>query len=82
MFGNISASLIFGTSNAQVVGSSPTRSSIAGWNVAIRLGEPPIKSPTQKGVQDNSNYRKRPLAFQLLGIKYLIFMETWCNWQH
>ena len=27
MFGNISASLIFGTSNAQVVGSSPTRSS-------------------------------------------------------
>lgn len=51
------------TCNAQVVGSSPTRSSIVCWNVAIRLGEPPIKSPTQKGVQDDSNHRKRPLAF-------------------
>jgi hypothetical protein len=34
------------------------------WNVAIRLGEPPIKSLTQKGVQDDSNHRKKPLAFQ------------------
>lgn len=42
--------------NQPVVGSSPTRSSIVCWNVAIRLGEPPIKSPTQKGVQDDSNH--------------------------
>ena len=58
------ATPLYLTSNAQVVGSSPTRSSIVSWNVAIRLGEPLIKSLTQKGVQDDSSHQKKPLAFQ------------------
>ena len=58
------ATPLYLTSNAQVVGSIPIGCSIVRWNVAIWLGEPLIKSPTQKGVQDDSNRRKRPLAFQ------------------
>ena len=63
LYAGVAQSVEQRTCNAQVVGSSPTRSSIVCWNVAIRLGEPPIKSLTQKGVQDDSNRRKKPLAF-------------------